>query len=187
MTLAPLTIRPATDADIPSLAALIERSVRVLQAQDYTPSQLDAALGSVFGIDRQLIADRTYLAAERDGALLGCGGWSKRTTLYGSDHVVSKDNTELRPGIDPARIRAFFIDPVYARQGVGTAILQACEHAAAAAGFTTLELAATLTGIPLYERHGYTPLALTAAPLPNGDTLPILRMRKSLLVESADR
>ena len=176
----PITIRAATAADIPALAALIERSVRILQAKDYTPSQLDSAIGSVFGIDRQLIADGTYLVAERGGALLGCGGWSKRATLYGSDHVVSKDNTLLRPGIDPARIRAFFIDPAYARQGAGTAILIACEAAAAAAGFTTLELAATLTGIPLYQRHGYVAVELTAAPLPNGEALPILRMRKAL-------
>jgi len=180
MTGSQITTRGATAADIPALAALIGRSVRVLQAGDYSAAQLESALGSVFGVDRQLIADGTYLVAERDGVMLGCGGWSYRATLHGSDHGAGRDDTALRPGVDAGRIRAFFIDPPYARQGVGSVLLHACEAAAAAAGFTELELAATLTGIGLYQRHGYIAIGPEAAALPNGGTLAILRMRKNL-------
>ncbi len=175
-----LTLRPATIADIPALDALIEASVRGLQAGDYSPAQLDAALGSVFGVDRQLIADGTYFVAERGDILLGCGGWSRRRTLFGADAAADRDDSLLTPGLDAARIRAFFVHPAAARQGVGAAILAACEAAAARAGFTALELGATLTGLPFYRRYGYAPTATQAAPLPGGDSLAIVAMRKAI-------
>jgi GNAT superfamily N-acetyltransferase len=173
-----LTIRIATVADIPALNGLIEASVRGLQASDYSPAQLDAALGSVFGVDRQLIADETYFIAERDGRLLGCGGWSRRRTLFGADAVADRDDSALTPGVDAARIRAFFVHPDAARQGVGAAILSACEAAATKAGFTALELGATLTGLPFYRRYGYKPIERRDAPLPSGESLAIVAMRK---------
>ncbi len=176
-----LTIRIAAAADIPALNGLIEASVRGLQADDYSAAQLDAALGSVFGVDRQLIADGTYFVAERDGRLLGCGGWSRRRTLFGADAVADRDDSLLTPGVDAARIRAFFVHPDAARQGVGAAILSACEAAAAGAGFVALELGATLTGLPFYRRYGYDPIARRDAPLPSGDSLAIVAMRKVIM------
>ncbi len=173
-----LRIRTATTADIPALDGLIAASVRGLQAGDYSSAQLDAALGSVFGVDRQLIADETYFIAERDGRLLGCGGWSRRRTLFGADAVADRDDSVLTPGVDAARIRAFFVHPDAARQGVGAAILNACETAAADAGFTSLELGATLTGLPFYRRYGYEAVERRDAPLPGGDSLAIVAMRK---------
>jgi len=161
------------------LNRLIEASVRELQAQDYSPAQLDAALGSVFGVDRQLIADETYFIAERGDGLLGCGGWSRRRTLFGADAVADRDDSALTPGVDAARIRAFFVHPSAARQGVGAAILSACEAAAADAGFTVLELGATLTGLPFYRRYGYEVVERRDAPLPGGDCLAIVAMRKT--------
>ncbi len=175
-----LTIRIAKVADIPALNGLIEASVRALQASDYSPAQLDAALGSVFGVDRQLIADETYFVAEGDGRLIGGGGWSRRRTLFGADGVAGRDDSTLTPGLDAARIRAFFVHPDAARQGVGAAILAACEAAAAEAGFNALELGATLTGLPFYRRYGYEPVERRDAPLPGGDSLAIIAMRKRL-------
>jgi GNAT superfamily N-acetyltransferase len=175
-----LILRLARATDISDLERLIEASVRGLQADDYSASQLDAALGSVFGVDRQLIADQTYFVAERDGAMVGCGGWSRRRTLFGADAVAGRDDSALTPGVDAARIRAFFVHPDDARQGVGAAILSACEAAAAAAGFTALEMGATLTGAPFYRRHGYRELDRRLAPLPNGEGLAIIAMGKSI-------
>jgi GNAT superfamily N-acetyltransferase len=175
-----LKIRAATVEDIPALTRLIEVSVRGLQANDYSPAQLDAALGSVFGVDRQLIADETYFMAEHGEVLVGCGGWSRRRTLFGADAVAERDDSVLTPGVDAARIRAFFVHPDVARQGVGAAILIACEAAAANAGFTALELGATLTGLPFYRRYGYEPVERRDAPLPSGETLAIVAMRKSI-------
>ena len=172
-------IRPARLDETQALAALIERSVRTLQANDYTPEQLDGALGSVFGVDRQLIRDGSYFVAEIEGSMAGCGGWSRRKTLFGADAVADRDDEVLTPGVDAARIRAFFVDPAFARRGVGTALLEACEGAATAFGFTQLELGATLTGVPLYHRYGYTPVERSEAPLPNGLTLTIVRMAKT--------
>lgn len=176
----PIAIRPARLDEAQALAALIVRSVRALQAGDYTPAQLDGALGSVFGVDRQLILDGSYFVAEIDGAMAGCGGWSRRRTLYGADAVADRNDAELTPGVDAARIRAFFVEPRFARQGVGAALLAACEAAAIAYGFTALELGATLTGLPLYSRYGYVAVEHAEAPLPNGLTLAIVRMAKTV-------
>ena len=179
-----MQIRIAMLEDVPALNALIEASVRGLQADDYSPAQLDAALGSVFGVDRQLIADQTYFIAERDGALIGCGGWSRRRTLFGADAVADRDDSLLIPGVDPARIRAFFVHPSAARQGVGAAILEACEAAAAQAGFTALELGATLTGLPFYRRFGYEALDRRTADLVGAEPLAIVAMRKPIAARS---
>jgi GNAT superfamily N-acetyltransferase len=177
---AELSIRTATAQDIPLLNDLIEASVRGLQAADYAPAQLEAALGSVFGVDRQLIADQTYFIAERGGRLVGSGGWSRRRTLFGADGVADRDDRALTPGVDAARVRAFFVHPAAARQGVGAAILAACEAAAAEAGFTTLELGATLTGLPFYRRFGYGEGERREVPLPNGLKLTIVAMQKQI-------
>ncbi|MEH3107177.1 MAG: GNAT family N-acetyltransferase [Sphingomonas fennica] len=176
-----IVLRPALPEDVPALGALIVRSVHALQGADYDDAQREGALGSAFGVDRQLIADGTYLIAERDGALAGCGGWSRRATLYGADAAAVRDPRLLDPATEPARIRAFFIDPDHARRGVAAAILAACERAAQAEGYRALELMATLTGIPFYAAAGFMPLEEEAAALPNGATMPLRRMRKALV------
>src|SRR5215475_10616827 len=178
-----ITLRPATEADIPALHQLIEQSVRALQRNDYTPEQLDEALGTVLGLDTQLIADGTYFIAEAHAAcarhLAGCGGWSKRKTLFGSDHADVREPELLDPRTDAAKIRAFFIHPDFARRGIGSKILEACESAARQAGFSRFEMGATLTGVPLYLARGYQIVERIEVPLANGHTLGVVRMGKS--------
>lgn len=176
---APVHIRRAIAHDIPSLHVLIEASVRTLQAGDYSPEQIEGALGSVFGVDTRLIEDGTYFVAEAGAALAGCGGWSKRKTLFGSDHGAGREDSLLDPAVDAARIRAFFVHPDWARRGIGSQILQACEEDAARAGFTRFELGATITGERLYRVKGYAPVERIEAALPNGASLPVIRMEKS--------
>jgi GNAT superfamily N-acetyltransferase len=174
------SLRRATHEDVPHLMPLIERSVLTLQAADYSSSQLNAALGSVYGVDMALIEDGTYyVVVSGEGNIIGCGGWSQRATLFGV-HQLVRDDSALRPGIDAARIRAFFIDPDWARQGIARAILGACEAAALAKGFTSLSLAATLTGIAFYRRQGFLDMRLFDTPLPNGEGMTLMAMEKSL-------
>lgn len=172
-------LRFADERDIPAIEALIPLSVRALQTPYYSTAQMDAAIGPVFGVDRQLIKDRTYFAVEHEAAIIGCGGWSKRRAVYGGDcHHGQNDADELNPQKDAARIRAFFVHPDFARRGIGRSILLACEDAARAAGFTRLELVATLAGEPLYAKFGYSVIERYEAPLANGLTLPVVRMGK---------
>jgi GNAT superfamily N-acetyltransferase len=198
MNTAEIRIRKAVMADVPLLRRLIEESVRKLQSEDYTPAQREGALESVFGVDSQLIADGTYLVAEArivdmtlavenanggknpvsEWVIAGCGGWSKRKTLYGSDHWTGREDTLLDPKRDAAKIRAFFIQPAWARRGVGSKMLEACEAAAREAGFTSYEMGATLTGAKLFGAKGYVAVENIEVPLKNGLTLPIIRMSK---------
>ena len=174
-----MRLRLATREDVPALRELIERSVRTLQAPDYSPEQIAGALGTVFGVDSQLIADETYFVMETgDGGLAGCGGWSKRKTLFGSDQAAVREPELLDPNIDAAKIRAFFVHPDFARQGIGSRILEACENAAVQAGFLRFEMGATLTGEKLYRVRGYEPVDRIEVPLGNGATLPVIRMVK---------
>ena len=179
----PFSLRLATSADIPVLHCLIEASVRGLQKNDYTLEQIDGALGTVLGLDTQLVADQTYFVAEAKAAcariIVGCGGWSNRKTLFGSDHAPVREPEFLDPATDAAKIRAFFIHPDWARRGLGSRILEACESAARAAGFSRFEMGATLTGVPLYLERGYQVLERIEVPLRNGAALPIVRMAKS--------
>lgn len=175
-----LHLRLAVPADIPELQALIEASVRALQAGDYSAEQIEGALGTVFGVDSRLIADGTYYAVENEArAIVGCGGWSKRKTLFGSDHRSGREDALLDPALDNARIRAFFVHPEWARRGIGSMILNACEQGARAAGFTSFELGATLTGERLYTVRGYRTAEHLEVPLVNGARLPIIRMVKA--------
>ena len=194
----PLLYRLATPADIPHLGPLIEASIRGLQTNDYSPSQIEQAIGTWLGLDTQLVADQTYFAVEVPagpanstspanpgrlptiGNLAACGGWSRRRTPYGSDHRPNRDNALLDPTTDAAKIRAFFVHPAWARRGIGSRILELCEQAALAEGFTRLEMGATLTGIPLYRRHGYIEQERIELPLANGEVLPIVKMTKQL-------
>jgi N-acetylglutamate synthase-like GNAT family acetyltransferase len=176
-------LRLATSEDIPALHALIEASVRGLMTQGYSLRQLEGALGTYLGVDTQLITDQTYFIAEIEtptGSIMaGCGGWSKRKTLFGADHRPGRENALLDPATEAAKIRAFFVHPDWARRGIGSRILEACEEAARAAGFKGYEMGATLTGVPLYEARGYTALDSTEVPLANGEFLTVVRMAKA--------
>ncbi|MDV6332726.1 GNAT family N-acetyltransferase [Asticcacaulis sp. 201] len=162
------------------MTALIAQSVMVLQAGDYSDAQRRAALGTVFGVDTQLIRDQTYLVIENGADIIACGGWSYRRTLYGADALAGREDNVLDPETDAARIRAFFVHPDWTRRGLGGQILKACEAAAIRAGFRRFEMGATLTGVPLYRAFGYVPIEATEAPLSDGLTLPIIRMGRSL-------
>jgi GNAT superfamily N-acetyltransferase len=177
-----LRIRPAVFTDIPVLQNLIRTSVLGLQSADYSAEQLKYALERVFGVDTQLIADGTYFIAEVEGEpeIAGCGGWSKRKTLYGSDYCAGREDSLLDPDHEAAKIRAFFVHPDWARQGIGSRILEVCETAAAAAGFRRFEMGATLTGVPLYLARGYVEREHQEVPLVSGLSLPIVRMEKEL-------
>jgi GNAT superfamily N-acetyltransferase len=167
-------------ADIPALTELIRASVRELQTADYTHAQREGALASVYGIDTQLIRDKTYFVVEAGEETVGCGGWSKRRTLYGGDQYAAREDSLLDPARDAARIRAFFVHPRWARRGIGALILATCEMAAKAAGFTRLEMGATLTGVPFYRAKGYAAIGDLMVPLPGGESLPIVRMAKTI-------
>jgi GNAT superfamily N-acetyltransferase len=177
-------IRKAVAADVPRLREIIEASVRGLQADEYSPVQIEGALRSVYGVDSQLIADGTYLVAEDisqpDPVIVACGGWSKRKTLYGGDQYTRREDSLLNPTCDAAKIRAFFVHPKFARRGIGSLILQACEDAAQAAGFTRLEMGATLSGVDFYKAKGYVAIENQAVPLGNGENLPIVKMTKEI-------
>ncbi len=180
-------VRLATDNDIPALRRLIELSVRVLQRADYSPDQLEAALGTVFGVDTQLIADGSYYVAEAKSgtekfAIAACGGWSKRKTLYGSDHGPYRDSDLLDPARDAAKIRAFFVHPGWVRRGLASLILKTCEDAACACGFRRFEMGATLTGVPMYAARGYTTDETIEVPLAKGLSLTVVRMSKILAI-----
>lgn len=181
------TLRLAKSADIPALRALIDLSVRTLQTVDYSAEQIEAALLHVYGVDTQLISDGTYFAvepAERAGPIIGCGGWSKRRTLYGGDNWSSREDSLLDASKEPAKIRAFFVHPGWVRRGIASLILDACESAALRAGFKHLEMGATLTGVPFYSARGYRERERNDASLGNGMVLPILRMEKTLGIDT---
>lgn len=172
--------RLAYENDIPALEYLIPLSVRILQAPYYSPAQMEAAIGPVFGVDRQLIRDGTYFVIDHNSQIVGCGGWSKRKTLYGGDRERPEDEEELDPKHDSARVRAFFVHPGWARRGIGRVILATCERAALAAGFQRAELVATLAGEPFYASFGYAVTERYEAPMANGLSLPVVRMGKNL-------
>jgi GNAT superfamily N-acetyltransferase len=175
-------IRLAEQKDIPTLRGLIALSVRGLQGSHYTPAQMEGALASVFGVDSQLIEDGTYFVVEDGGRLAACGGWSKRRTLYGGDQAVNREDSLLNPANDAARIRAFFVHPDFARRGIGTQLLKACEDAACAHGFRRFELASTLPGVALYTARGYEAGERFDIALSNGELLGILRMTKTVVL-----
>lgn len=177
---AKVILRLATEADIDALHRLIEASVRGLQANDYTPAQIEGALGTVLGLDTQLIADRTYFVAESVDSkrLAGCGGWSKRKTLFGADRGPGREPQLLNPATDAAKVRAIFVHPDFARQGLGSLILSTVENAARAVGFHRFEMGSTLTGVPLYRLRGYVEVESILVPLSNGQMLTVVKMVK---------
>ncbi|HEX9422434.1 MAG TPA: GNAT family N-acetyltransferase [Pyrinomonadaceae bacterium] len=176
-----ITIRLATNADIPAIQELIRESVKGLGSQYYSSRQIASALAHVFGVDTQLIIDQTYYVASVEDRIAGAGGWSKRKTLFGGDQSKSgRTDPLLDPEKDAARIRAFYVHPAWARKSIGSRILQACEDAAGMAGFSELELVATLPGEPLYLARGYKKMEAIQIEMPDGESLPAFRMTKTL-------
>ena len=165
-------LRRATLADVPELQAMIARSARGLSEGFYTPVQIESAVRHMFGVDTQLVHDGTYYVVEADGALVAGGGWSRRRTLFGGDQFKQGEDASLDPAHDAARIRAFFVDPSWARRGLGRLLFEECRSAAAAAGFTTLELLATLPGEPLYTALGFVVRERVMVTLPDGVAVP---------------
>lgn len=175
------TTRLATFEDVPVLQELIAASARGLSDGFYTPAQAESAIKYVFGVDSQLLMDGTYYLVETKDEIIACGGWSMRNTLFGGDQHKEMEDPLLNPAIDAARIRAFFVSPNHARQGVGRMLIDTCETAAKNYGFSRIELGATLPGVPLYEAMGYRPLDRIELQFPNGETLGIVKMEKHLV------
>jgi predicted N-acetyltransferase YhbS len=170
----------AREADAPQIEALISLSVRALHAPYYSEAQREAALGTAFGVDRQLIRDGTYFVAEREGEIVGCGGWSRRRSRFGGDKNRAHEDEPLDPRHDAARIRAFFVHPAWARRGIGRSIMSACEQAIIQAGFTVAESVATLAGEPLYASFGFSVVERYEISIANNLMLPVVRMTLAL-------
>ena len=174
-------LRKATAADIPVLTGLIARSARALSAGEYRPGQIEGALRGAFGVDTQLLRDETYFVVEDKGRIVGCGGWSFRSTLFGGDAHAGRDPSILDPKTEAAKIRAFFVDPDNARRGIGSLLLEHCERQARAHGYTRVELMATLPGVKLYAARGYVGGALLRFEVGSGETIEFIPMQKPLL------
>jgi GNAT superfamily N-acetyltransferase len=173
-------VRKAQPSDVSLLQELIARSARGLSVGYYTSAQTDAAIRYVFGVDSQLIADGSYFVVELDGVIVACGGWSARRTLFGGDQAKFDTDPLLDPATEPARIRAFFVDPPMARHGLGRRLIDECVRAASAAGFQSFELVATLPGEPLYAAAGFTVAERFELALPGDVHVPVARMRRDL-------
>lgn len=174
------SLRSANEADVSSLSRLIRESAHALSRGDYSTEQVEAALVGTFGVDTQLIRDQTYFVIEAEGQPVACGGWSFRATLFGNDSIAGRNAEALDPNTDAAKIRAFFVHPDHARRGLGKWILNHCESAARSAGFTRLELGATLPGLRLYEACGYVAGVQQDHIMENGTPLPVVPMSKTL-------
>ena len=171
-------IRKAHLGDRAAIESLIAESARKLSLEDYSERQVEAAIRTVFGVDTDLILDETYFVAESDGRLIGCGGWSRRKTLFGGDRFANRDSSELDPQRDAAKIRAFFVEPEHARKGIGRAILAACESEARAYGFRSIELMATLPGLKLYRACGYEGDERVEYQIGDNESIEFVPMRK---------
>ena len=174
----PFTHRLAAPDDADRLAAIMDGAIGELQRGFLSPAQI-AASRLIMGVDRQLIADGTYFVVQAGAEIAGCGGWSRRATLYGGDHSPGRDAALLDPAVDAARVRAMYTSPAFARRGVGRLILGLCEAAARAEGFRRVELAGTLSGQPLYASCGYAVIEAFSDDR-GGAPVPLLRMGKAL-------
>lgn len=171
-------LRLAQLTDIPLLTPLIQTSARVLGKGYYTEMEIESAITYIYGVDTELIHDQTYYLIEKNKQIIACGGWSKRLTLFGGDQCEARQSGYLDPQKDPAKIRAFFVSPAHARQGLGKRLLEACEKAALENGFTEIEMMATLPGVDLYQAFGYKGMQPQIYTLPNGVGLRLVQMRK---------
>jgi len=183
-----LHLRYANTSDYKAIKSLIELSARTLGSKDYSPEQIEGALKAAFGLDKQLIIDQTYFVVETERSIVGCGGWSYRQTLFGSDAEQNRNSNRINPESGAAKIRAFFVSPVFSRRGIGSMILHKCEAEAFGAGFRKFELMATLPGKHLYEKHGFVSGKSIQYPLDSHLTIEFVPMHKkiSVLARSAE-
>jgi len=177
-----LQLRYANTSDYKSIKSLIELSARTLGAEDYSPEQIEGALKAAFGLDKQLITDQTYFVVETERSIVGCGGWSYRQTLFGSDAEQNRNSNRINPESGAAKIRAFFVSPEFSRMGIGSMILHRCEAEAFTAGFRKLELMSTLPGKHLYEKHGFVAGTSIQYPLDNHLSIAFIPMYKKISV-----
>jgi len=173
----PFTHRLATTSDLDALRELMHLAIRDLVGAVLDPARTEASY-EVMGVDTQLVEDATYFAVEGEGRIVGCGGWSRRATLFGGDHTSGRDARLLDPEHEPARVRAMYTHPAYVRRGIGRLVLQLCEAAAVSEGFRALELVATVPGEPLYRAYGFEVIERFDAPTKAGVTVPLARMGK---------
>lgn len=171
--------RNATLDDLPELRTLMSASIRKYIGAILDSSQVEASF-EIMGVDSKLIEDRTYFVVEHNHMIVGCGGWSRRATLYGGDHTLGRDARLLKPGTDPARVRAMYVHPEFGRRGIGSFILALCEEAARKEGFSDLELMATVSGEALYLDRGYSPIGRIQVPTSRGVKIPLIRMTKHI-------
>jgi GNAT superfamily N-acetyltransferase len=171
-------IRKATLADTAAIGGVIAASARGLSVGHYESEEVEAALRGAFGVDTQLVDDGTYFVATAGDAIVGCGGWSRRRTLFGGDAFTVRDSTPLDPATEAARIRAFFVLPSHARRGIGTAILNRCESEAASMGYWQFALMATLPGVKFYSTLGYVAEAPQRHDLGQGRSIQLVPMQK---------
>jgi GNAT superfamily N-acetyltransferase len=171
--------RPARREDLDELSALMRLSIRALLKPVLTPEQVEASF-AIMGLDSQLIEDGTYFVVMENDRIVGCGGWSRRATLFGGDHSAGRDARLLDPKTEPARVRAMYTHPDFARRGIGRLILSLCERAASAEGFTHTELGATMAGLPLYRTYGFEEIERLDVDTPSGVRVPIVRMGKRI-------
>ena len=174
-----LSHRLARRDDVPVLKDLMTTAIRQLQRGFLSPEAIEASF-DVMGLDTQLIDDGTYFVIEENGTIAGCGGWSRRATLFGGDHSAGRSAALLDPTKDAARVRAMYTNPSFARRGVGSLILRLCESAAVAEGFSRVELAATMAGMPLYRACGYREIEAFEADTRAGIRIPLMRMGKGI-------
>ncbi|HSP07760.1 MAG TPA: GNAT family N-acetyltransferase [Acidobacteriota bacterium] len=167
--------------DLFALAKLIPLSVRELSTGYYSEEQIEAANRYIFGPDTRLIQDGTYFVAMDGSQLVGAGGWGKRKTLFGGDQRRDGQDPLLDPATEPARLRAFYVHPEWARRGIASKIVEACFEAARSHGFRNMELLATLPGEPLYRKFGFEAAEPYSVPMPGGLTLPCIVMRRTLV------
>lgn len=179
-----IQLRKSNPDDIPQLNKMIPDSVRKLSEEFYTKKQIEGAILDIFGIDTQLITDQTYYTASAGNRPVGCGGWSKRRTLFGGDKIKDEQDNLLDPATEPARIRAFFIHPEWARKGIGNRIMKQCESDALRAGFSEMKLVATLPGEQLYKHFGFKEIRRYELDLSNGEHLPVVDMTKRITAEN---
>lgn len=171
-------LRLARRGDVDALRPLVDAAIAGLQKPFLDQSQI-ASSRAIMGLDTQLIDDGTYFVVEIQGELVGCGGWSRRATLYGGDQIPDRSAAFLDPAKDAARVRAMYTHPLHTRKGIGRLILAECERAARSEGFRAVELMATLAGEPLYRACGYEPREAFVDDR-GGAPVPLVRMWKSL-------
>jgi GNAT superfamily N-acetyltransferase len=173
-------LRLATAADVDAIDALMKASIAAHFPVVYDARQTASAVEYIGAVDPMLVDDGTYFVIEEDGELIACGGWSRRDKLYTGSGAGSDDARLLDPATEPARVRAMFVRGDRGRRGLGTRILEACESAARAEGFRRLALMATMPGLPLYERYGFTIVERVDIPMPDGVSIAGAAMEMTL-------